>query len=503
MPDGTIAARPPRTRLMLEGRVLPALLRLAAPNVGEAAARVGFIAADAAFVGWLGKDALAGVSLVFPLFLVCQLISAGGIGTGVSAAIAGALGAGDRERADRITGQAVWLALAAGLAFGGVMVLDGPALYRGLGASGPALDAARAYSTVVFGGVVLVWLMNLLANAVRGTGAMAVSAGSIVAGEAVHLVLSPSLILGLGPFPRLGVAGAGIAVLASYATGAAILLVYLRSPRAGARLRAGALALRVAPMRAILTVGVPAAATMILWQATTIAGTVLVARFGSAALAGYGAAQRLELVQTPISFALGSAAIAMVAANLGAGQPERARAVARATALLCGLIGVDFALIAFLAPAWWMGVFTHDPAVAATGVLYLRSVAATLAASGVAYGLAFALMGAGRAGVPALASLLRLAVLLALGGVAASAGFGTSALFAAVAGANLVFAALLIGSGMRVMRGSDRAAPHRFSRSTIAAAASMTTMPNTSDGSTCSPNHTNPITTAITGEMNA
>jgi putative MATE family efflux protein len=457
MPDGTIAATlprthraPPRTRLMLEGRVLPALLFLAAPNVGEAAARVGFIAADAIFVSWLGKDALAGVSLVFPLFLVSQIISAGGIGTGVAAAVAGALGAGDRERADRTAAQALWLALGAGLALGIVLVAGGPPLYRLLGARGPTLAAASAYSSVVFGGIVLVWLMNLLANAVRGTGAMAVSAGAIVAGEAVHLVLSPSLILGLGPFPRLGVAGAGIAVLASYATGAAILLCYLCSEQSGARLRAGALGLRSTALRVILKVGLPAAATMILWQATTIVGTVLVARFGPAALAGYGAAQRLELVQTPISFALGSAAIAMVAANLGARQPERARAVGRLAALLCGAIGVVFAAIAFIAPAEWMRLFTADPAVAATGVLYLRTVAATLALSGVAYGLAFALMGAGRAEIPAFASLLRLGILVVAGGAAvAFLGYGAAMLFAVTAVANVAFAATLIGAGSR------------------------------------------------------
>ncbi|MEO9189412.1 MAG: MATE family efflux transporter [Acetobacteraceae bacterium] len=459
MPDGTIVVKlpgariaPPRTRLMLEGRVLPSLLRLAAPNVGEAIARVGFIAADAAFVGWLGKDALAGVSLVFPLFLVCQMISAGGIGIGVSAAVASALGAGDREAADRTAAQALWLAVGFGVALGAVMVLVGPPLYRVLGASGPTLDAACAYSAVVFGGVVLVWLMNLLANAVRGTGAMAVSAGAIVAGEAVHLVLSPTLILGLGPFPRLGVSGAGVAVLASYGTGAAVVFAYLCSRRAGAGLRAGTLGLRAAVLRRIMAIGVPAAATNFLFQAAAIVATMLVARYGAAALAGYGVAQRLELVQTPISYALGSAAVAMVAANLGAGQPERARAVTRATALVCGLIGIGFALIAFVAPGWWMALFTRDKAVAASGVLYLRSVAATLALSGVAYGLAFALMGAGKAAVPAAASLLRLGVLLVAGGAAVHAGFGVPALFAMVAGANVVFGVTLIVAGRGMMR---------------------------------------------------
>jgi Na+-driven multidrug efflux pump len=72
-----------RTILILEGAVLPTLLRLALPNIGEAAARVSFVALDAVFVGWLGTDALAGVSLAFPLFLIMQMTSASGLGAGV------------------------------------------------------------------------------------------------------------------------------------------------------------------------------------------------------------------------------------------------------------------------------------------------------------------------------------------------------------------------------------------------------------------------------------
>jgi Na+-driven multidrug efflux pump len=264
----------------------------------------------------------------------------------------------------------------------------------------------------------------------------AVSAGAIVAKETVHLCVSPTLILGLGPFPRLGVTGAGIAVLASYGTGAAILLLYLSSRRAAARLQWGAVAPRMVAMRRILAVGGPAALTL-LWPATTICATMLVARFGPAPLAGYGAAQRLELLQAPLSFALGSAVVTMVASNLGAGQVTRARAVGRAAALLSGCIGIGFAAIAL--PWAWMRLFTHDPTVVAAGVAYLRWIGATLALAGVGYGIAFALMGAGRASVPAFESLLRVLVVLVLGVAAGMWGGGLSVLFGVVAG-NLLFA---------------------------------------------------------------
>ena len=84
-----------RTQRILEAPVLPLLLSLAAPNIGEAAARITFLTADAIFVSWLGSDALAGVAVVFPLFLILQTATASGFGSGVSSAIGRALGAGD------------------------------------------------------------------------------------------------------------------------------------------------------------------------------------------------------------------------------------------------------------------------------------------------------------------------------------------------------------------------------------------------------------------------
>ena len=84
------------------------------------------------------------------------------------------------------------------------------------------------YSRVVFAGAILVWLFNSLANVIRGTGNMAFPAIVTCVGVVVLIPLSPCLIFGLGPFPRLGVAGGAVAVLLYYAVGAAVLAAYLR-----------------------------------------------------------------------------------------------------------------------------------------------------------------------------------------------------------------------------------------------------------------------------------
>src|SRR5271170_3900354 len=250
--------------------------------------------------------------------------------------------------------------------FAASMLVDGPALYRALGARGAVLDAAVGYSTLVFGGGALaVWLMNILANVVRGTGNMTVPASAIVAGELVHLALSPSLILGWGPFPQLGVAGAALAVIAAYGSGAAILLAYLLSGCALVKLTRTACRPRLAPVRAILSVGGLAALNVLQWQLAAFAVTAAIASFGPIVLAGYGAAIRLELLMYPLSFALGSATIAMVATQIGAGAMARARRIGWTAVALSTLLGLGFAALALSLPQSWMGLFTSDHAVIA------------------------------------------------------------------------------------------------------------------------------------------
>ena len=117
----------------------------------------------------------------------------------------------------------------------------GPTLYRALGGQGAELDAALVYSNVVFAGLVLLWVMNGLAAVVRGTGNMLVPALVICGGAVLLVPLSPLLIFGIGPFPRLGVAGGAAALLLYYAGGTGFLAWYVLSGRNAVGLRRGRL----------------------------------------------------------------------------------------------------------------------------------------------------------------------------------------------------------------------------------------------------------------------
>ncbi len=428
-----------RTRLLLEAPVVPTLLRLAAPNMAEALARISFITLDAYFVGWLGSDALAGVAVAFPLFILMQTMAAGGIGGGVSSAIARALGGGRRSDANALVmhGLAIGLVLAA--CFTGGMLAAGGALYGAMGARGRALEEAVAYSNIVFGGAVAVWAMNTLASVVRGTGNMVVPAAAIVIGEVVHVLLSPSLIMGWGPLPRLGVTGAALAVVASYVAGSLVLAAYLASGRGLVGLRWPEGGFRWARLADILRVGALSSVNTIQFQLTSVILAGLVGRYGTLVLAGYGAATRLEMAQIPLVFGFGTALVAMVGANIGARQPERARRIAWIGAVIGGGISAAVGILAAGFAPFWMGLFTAEPAAAQAGIAYLRVVGPSYAFLGMGLALFFASQGAGRIVWPFLAVTSRLVVVV-VGGWLATDWFGGSmlALFAVVAASFVV-----------------------------------------------------------------
>jgi MATE family, multidrug efflux pump len=415
------------------------LLGLAAPNVLVMVLQAAVSTLDAVFVGWLGSAALAGVSLVFPLVMLMQTMSAGGMGGGVASAVARALGAGRRADADALVIHAVVIALAMGGAFTVALELGGPLLYHAMGGTGEVLAAAVAYSRVLFGGAVAYWLFNTLGSAIRGSGNMALPASVMVATGLLYLVLSPALILGWGPLPRLGIAGAATASVLSFALGSLALFAFLCSGRSLVRPTLHGRGLRSRLFREILRVGAPGALNTVLTNLTVVVLTGLVGPFGATALAGYGMGARLEYLQIPIVFGLGSGLVTMVGTSVGAG--DRARAVRVAwvgAAMAAGVTGV-LGILAALFPLAWLGLFTTDPEVLAAGTRYLMIVGPFYGFFGAGLALYFASQGAGRLLWPLFAGFTRLVVAAAGGWLATRwLGGGLPALYAAMAAALVV-----------------------------------------------------------------
>jgi putative MATE family efflux protein len=310
---------------LLQGPIAATLLRLAWPVLVVLALQTLVGIAETWFVSFLGTAAVAGVTLVFPLFMLMAMMSNGGIGGGVSSAVARAMGAGRASDARALALHALVVAVVFGGAFSLAAWLGGRALFAAMGGTGDTLENALVYSNVLFASAIPAWIANLLAAALRGAGNVRVPALVTAVGAFATLALSPLFIFGWGVIPGLGVAGAGLAFGTFNVASAIVLALYMRSARSPLRLEGGPLERR--HFREILGVGLPSAAGTVVANLTVVVTTGFVGTFGGAAIAGYGLASRLDYLLIPLLFALGTACVTMVGTNMGAGQYERARRI--------------------------------------------------------------------------------------------------------------------------------------------------------------------------------
>ncbi len=399
---------------MRDGPILSTLAALTAPNLVALCSAAVITIAETAYVGRLGVAALGGVTLVFPVMMLMQMMSAGAMGGGISGAVSRALGADDVKRAEALALCAVTIGLIGGLGFALVIWLLGPAIYGLLGGGGAALHEAIAYSNIAALGVLAIWLTNTMASVARGSGNMVAPAAVVLGAGLLQISIGGALGLGLGPFPRLGVAGVATGQVLGFSIAAFALLAILRARSSRVRLRFAPGMLSAARFADILRVGLPGTLSPIFSVLAVLVLTASIARYGPEALAGYGIGARLEFLLIPIAFSVGVAYVPMVGTAIGAGNIKRARDIAwtagGVSMIALGLVSS----IVIAAPDLWGRIFVSNEAVLDVTRQYLRIGGLGFPFFGLGLCLYFASQGAGRVGGPIAAQALRF-VIVAVG----------------------------------------------------------------------------------------
>jgi Na+-driven multidrug efflux pump len=411
------------------GALLRRILALASPTTGLAFLQVAAQLAETALAARQGTAALAGWSVMLPFALLLQQMSTGAMGGGVVSAVAQALGAQRREEASALVLHAVLIALGFGLLFAmGVSALAWPMLAAVAGV--PSAEAAAPYAWWLFGvGAVPAWLANTLASVLRGGGRHGLAARVLLLTWVVYPVLAWVLAEPAG----LGLAGVGASFAIVNAAAALAMIVVVKSGGAGFKPR-----LRLRPSRVlfvrILSVGAIACALAAIANLTTLLVTAQLRGHGTAVVAAYGIAARLEFLVIPLSFGVGSALTALVGGAVGANDWASARRIAwlggGLALAVTGVLGVAVALVA----TDFALLFTHDAQVAAMAARALTFTGPAFGGFGLGMALYFAAMGAGRMKAPLLGGVLRFAI--AVGGgwwLANVAGMGLDGHFLGVA----------------------------------------------------------------------
>jgi putative MATE family efflux protein len=394
-----------------------------------------FNVTDTWFVAQLGSDALAAMSFTFPVIMVMTSLGIG-LMAGTSSVIARVVGSGDMGEVRRLAADAVTLALAASLvlSIAGIASLDW--LFTLMGASPRVLLLIRDYMVIWYAGFVLVLVPMVGIGAVRATGDTKLQARLMLAAAAINLVLDPLLIFGWLGFPRLELQGAAIASLvARLVTLIAGALVIRRMGLVGSPLTS----LRVLwrSWKRILHIGLPAAGTNVIIPVSAGIIVALLASFGDRAVAGFGAATRIE--GTLVVFYAMSAIIGpFVGQNLGARKSERIVESLRVSAVFCLTLGaIAAALLWLLAPAL-SRLFSADPEVVAVTTSYLRIVPWSYGAAGIIMVMNAAFNGIGRPLPAVTISAVRTLVLYVPLAYGAAQLFGIVGIFAAACFSDLL-----------------------------------------------------------------
>jgi putative MATE family efflux protein len=408
---------PPRPgpNKLLDGPILHTLLSLAWPNAIAFSAGTLVAIAETSYIGRLGVEALAAMALVFPSVMLTMSMSGAAMGGGVASAIARALGADDRDRAESLATHALLIAVVFGLIFMLGMLVGGPRLLEVLGGRGNVLAQAIAYSQVYFGGAILTWLLNVMAGILRGTGNMKLPSLMIVNSAICQIILGGTLGLGLGPVPQFGMPGVAAGTLIAFSINIAIMSWYLFSGRGRIVPRLHGFRMQWALFADILKVGAVACFSPLQNVLTSLIFTHMLAVFGTAILAASGIGARLEYVLATIAFSVGIGSVPMIGVAIGAGRIPRARRIAWTTGLVAFVVVGGLASAVGIFPDPWVNLFTDDTAARMASRQLLRIVGPFYAFLGLASAMYFSSQGAGNVLGPVLAQTARL-LFIVLGG---------------------------------------------------------------------------------------
>ena len=356
------------------GPIGRAILLLAIPMVLEMVMESVFAVVDILWVSRLGNHAAATVGFTESLLTIIYALAIG-LSIGATAMVARRIGEQNPEGAARAAVQSIALALLVSITIAVIAAPQASRLLKWMGAAPDVIEHGAVFTRIMLAGNVTVVTLYMVNAIFRGAGDAAFAMRTLWLANWINILLGPCLIFGLGPFPKLGLAGAAIATNIGRGTG--VLFGLSRLIRSGGRfdIRRRHLQLEPSIMWRLVRLSGTGTFQVFIGMASWMWLVRILGSFGSAAVTGYTYGIRVILFALLPSWGMANAAATMVGQSLGAGNPERGeRAVWKAgfyNMIFLGFVGLVFIVFA----PQIIGIFTHDPQEMPHGVDCLRIVA--------------------------------------------------------------------------------------------------------------------------------
>lgn len=391
---------------IVTGNVWRTVLWLSLPSVATMILQTANGLIDGVFLGRIGAAALSGVGVANQIMMILLALGTT-ISVGSTALIARYIGADEPGHAEHAVRQSILLAMIAALVSGLPAFLIAPPLMRSIIHNHEGVRQGLIYLNILLLGVIPYFLMVILTGIYRGLGDMRTPLFTMVAMTVVSLAGDYVLIFGIGPFPKLGIVGAGIATVLSRLVATVLFFTYLPKSHLKGALR-GSWRPKWDWLRRILSIGSPAGVQSILrtFASMTYYWILGMTPGSMYALAALTIGLRTEALAFMPGFGFSVAATSMVGQNLGARQPDRAERAAWAATWqgigIMGAVGLAFILFGHDMASW----FTHDPKVLPLAATYLQLNGFSEPFLAIAMILTGALQGAGETRLPSAATIV-------------------------------------------------------------------------------------------------
>ncbi|HMO79913.1 MAG TPA: MATE family efflux transporter [Pyrinomonadaceae bacterium] len=358
-----------------KGSILAGLTILAIPMTLEMGMEAVFAIVDTFFVAKLGAESVAVVGFTESIIALVYAVAVG-LSIGATATVARRIGEKDPEGAARAAAHMIYLGVIVSIAMALPGVVYAAEILTLLGAEPAVVELGTPFMQIMMGTNAVIVFLFLLNAIFRGAGDAAIAMRVLIIANGLNIVLDPLFIFGIAFFPELGVTGAAVATVIGRGIGVAYAAWALFMRDNGGRIEIRRHHWRFDPRLtwSLIRISSVAVLQFLISTATWSVIVVLIAGFGSLAMAGYQIGLRVIIFIILLAAGIQNAAATLVGQNLGAGNPERAeRTVWIAggiNAALLGTIGLVFVLFAESV----IGIFTTEPAVVEYGKDCLRII---------------------------------------------------------------------------------------------------------------------------------
>ncbi|WP_300675963.1 MATE family efflux transporter [uncultured Gemmiger sp.] len=391
---------------MKEKPIFPLLVSMALPMVISMLVNALYNIVDSLFVAQISEDAMTALSLVYPVQNLINAIAIG-FGVGINAQIALHLGAGEHKKANTAATHGLMLSLLHGVVITVVSILIMPTFLRMFTSDETVIRMGVTYSRIAFLFSTVIMATLAFEKIFQAVGRMRVTMVGLMAGSVCNIILDPMLIFGIGPFPKMGIAGAALATGIGQILTLTIYLFVYNTTEISVRVRRDCMTPNRKMDVSLYAIGIPAILNLALPSLLVSFLNSILAAYSQVYVVVLGIYYKLQTFLYLPANGIVQGMRPIIGYNYGAGEDARVKRIYNLTLAMTGTIMAGGTVLCLVFAGPLMNVFSSNPETIAAGQTALRIICAGFIVSSLTVTGSGALEGLGKGTESLIISLVR------------------------------------------------------------------------------------------------